>query len=85
MGTLGSEVAHLALHRARKGAQPPSREPFGQDLGDRHLHAAAISSGGKRLVADQVAAHDPQRAGKRQPVGIQVALQSGLVHQLRMA
>src|SRR6266545_1727516 len=34
VGTLGGEVAHLALDRAGKGAQPPSRKPFGQDLGD---------------------------------------------------
>ena len=46
------------------------------------LQAVAISSGGKRLVADQVAAHDPQAAGKREPVRVQALGQGGLVHQL---
>jgi hypothetical protein len=35
VGALGGEVAHLALDRAGKGMQPPSRKSFGQDLGDR--------------------------------------------------
>lgn len=33
-------------------------------------------------MAGQVAAHDPQRAGKRQPVRVEVLLPGGLVHQL---
>src|SRR6266540_2019605 len=48
-------------------------------------HAVAISSGGKRLVADQVAAHDPQRADKRQPVGVQAPVRAAWWISLRMA
>jgi hypothetical protein len=44
--------------------------------------AWAAWSGGKRRVADQVAAHDPQTAGKRPPVRVKALVAGGLMHQL---
>jgi hypothetical protein len=53
VGTLGGEVAHLALDRAGKGAQPPGGQPFGQDLGDRQ------PAGGGDLVRGKTAGGSP--------------------------
>jgi hypothetical protein len=45
------------------------------------LTARASWSGGKGRLADELAAHDPQRPDKAQPVRIGVGIQGGLVHQ----
>jgi hypothetical protein len=60
LGTLGSEVSHLLRFTARgkaRSCRMGSRSVRISAIAT--LHAAVISSGGKRLVADQVAAHDP--------------------------
>jgi hypothetical protein len=43
--------------------------------------ARARWSGGKDRLSDELAAHDPQRPDKAQPVRIGVGVQGGLVHQ----
>ena len=45
------------------------------------LTVRASLPGGKCRLVDDLAAHDPQGAGERDPVGVVVAVLGGLVHQ----
>ncbi len=75
------EIAHLALHHSRQGAQPAWGSRCRSTSVIAWRIALASRRGGKRGLAGHLAPRDVQGAGKRQPVRVHLGLQGGLVHE----
>ena len=71
----------LRLTTRGEGSQSAWGQPFGENLGDGQPDGHGEPVMGKDRPGDGVSAHDPQRGRERQPVGVQLVVHSGVVHE----